>query len=185
MTGSSVLGRAMRWVRSFKRRLTRAENRSLALKRAGENVSVGDGTEIEPARNVEIGSDVFIGRDCWFSAPNTSIRIGNHVMIAPRVALITGDHRLDVVGAYLDEVTEKDPRNDQPITIEDDVWIGFSAIVLKGVTVGRGAVIAAGAVVTRDVSPYAIVAGSPARQIGARFDEQTALRHERLLRERH
>jgi acetyltransferase-like isoleucine patch superfamily enzyme len=54
-----------------------------------------------------------------------------------------------------------------PIVIEDDVWIGFNATVLKGVTIGRGAIIGASTVVTKDVPPYAIVVGNPQRQIGA------------------
>jgi acetyltransferase-like isoleucine patch superfamily enzyme len=167
----------------MKRLITRAENRSRSLANAGRFTTIGDGTEIEPAHNVSIGSHVFIGRDCWLSAPNATIQLGDHVMIAPRVALITGDHRIDVVGTYLDQVTEKNAATDLPIIIEDDVWVGFAAIVLKGVTIGRGAVIGAGSVVTRDVAPYAIVAGSPARQISQRFDEATAARHEGLLQD--
>jgi acetyltransferase-like isoleucine patch superfamily enzyme len=58
----------------------------------------------------------------------------------------------------------------RPVVLEDDVWIGANAIVANGVRVGRGAVVGAGAVVTKDVEPYAIVAGVPARQIGARLD---------------
>lgn len=182
--GTSVFGMVARTSRSLKRALTRAENRRLALAVAGESVTIGDGTEIEPGRNVRIGNHVFVGRDCWFTAPNATITIGDHVMIAPRTAFITGDHRIDVVGAYLDEVTDKSTDNDLPIVVEDDVWIGFAATILKGVTVGRGAVVGAGSVVTRDVAPYEIVAGSPARVVGSRFDEATAARHEQLLRDR-
>ena len=65
---------------------------------------------------------------------------------------------------------EKVPENDLPITLEGDSWIGARAILLKGITVGPGAVVAAGAVVTQDVPPYTIVAGIPARVIKHRFD---------------
>ena len=63
--------------------------------------------------------------------------------------------------------------------IEDDVWVGYGTIVLTGLTVGRGSVVAAGSVVTRDIPPYSIAAGVPARVIGKRFDDQATIdRHE-------
>lgn len=179
-----LAGVALRRLRAAKRAATRLENRALSLARCGSDVTIGDGTEIEPAHNVSLGNHVFVGRDCWFSAPNATITIGNHVMIAPQAALITGDHRIDVVGRYLDEVTEKTARTDRPIVIADDVWIGFRAIVLKGVTIGRGAVVGAGSVVTKDVPPYTVVAGVPARVIAQRFDQESIEHHERLLSER-
>ena len=60
-----------------------------------------------------------------------------------------------------------------PVRIEDDVWIGARAIILAGITIGKGAIIGAGAVVTKDVSPYAICVGNPARVIKYRNDEKT------------
>jgi acetyltransferase-like isoleucine patch superfamily enzyme len=79
------------------------------------------------------------------------------------------------------DAKDKSPEDDQPIVIEDDVWIGYRAIVLKGVTVGRGSVVGAGSVVTRDVPRYAIVAGVPARKVGVRFSEDEIREHERVL----
>jgi serine acetyltransferase len=78
---------------------------------------------------------------------------------------------------------EKRPEDDQPIVIEDDVWIGSCAIVLKGTRIGRGAIVGAGALVTKDVLPYTVVAGSPARRIGVRFggDVEALIEHERCL----
>jgi acetyltransferase-like isoleucine patch superfamily enzyme len=67
------------------------------------------------------------------------------------------------------------------LVIEQDCWIGFGAIVLSGVTIGRGAIVAAGAVVTCDVPPYAIVAGNPVRVLGARFTPEQIVEHERIL----
>jgi acetyltransferase-like isoleucine patch superfamily enzyme len=67
------------------------------------------------------------------------------------------------------------------IVVEDDVWIGWRATVLDGVTIGRGAVVAACAVVTKSVPPYSIVAGVPARIIGVRFDKESADMHESQL----
>jgi acetyltransferase-like isoleucine patch superfamily enzyme len=79
------------------------------------------------------------------------------------------------------DVTSKRPGDDLGVTIEDDVWIGAQAIVLRGVTVGRGSIVGAGAVVKKSVPPYSIVAGVPARVIRFRWDVQTILSHEQNL----
>jgi acetyltransferase-like isoleucine patch superfamily enzyme len=80
------------------------------------------------------------------------------------------------------DVHEKRECDDEPIWIEDDVWIGTRAIVLKGVRLGRGSVVAAGAVVTHDVPAYSVVAGVPARVVSERFDAETLAQHEAILR---
>ena len=70
------------------------------------------------------------------------------------------------------------------VVIEDDVWVGYGAIVLSGVRVGRGAIVAAGAVVIDDVEEYAIVAGNPARRVSERLPTDAVDEHERTLREK-
>ena len=111
------------------------------------------------------------------------IHIGDHVMFGPRVTVITGDHRMDYVGKYLIDVrgVDKLPENDQPVIFEGDNWIGANATILKGVTVGEGAVVAAGAVVTKNVAPYTIVGGVPAKYIGDRFAPEELAHHRQLL----
>src|SRR5690606_15263855 len=96
--------------------------------------------------------------------PTGPIRIGNHVRIAPFVQMIAADHRF----ADTDRPIASQGLEHKPITIEDDVWVGGRVIVTAGVTVGRGSILAAGAVVTRDVPPYSIVGGVPARLIRSR-----------------
>jgi len=94
-----------------------------------------------------------------FFVAGDSIVIGNNVVFGHGVELYTSDHDPD------------DPhfsRRDAPITIRDNVWIGSSAIILKGVTIGEGAVVAAGSVVTRDVKAFTIVGGNPAKLIRER-----------------
>ena len=81
-------------------------------------------------------------------------------MFGPRVTVITGNHRTDVVGKPMIEVTEKLPENDQDVVFEGDNWIGANVTILKGVTIGEGAVIAAGAVVTKNVDGYSIWGGT-------------------------
>ena len=104
-------------------------------------------------------------------------------MFGPEVTIRGGNHRIDVMGKFMSQVTdnEKLPENDLGVVIEDDVWIGTRAIVLGGVTIGRGAVIGAGAVVTKSIPPYAIAAGSPARVLRYRFSKENIIEHEKML----
>ena len=136
--------------------------------------------------NIDIGDNVSIGSQCLFMCTRAKIVIGDHVIFGPRVSLITGNHRIDIVGKYLSDVTDEEKReaDDAPIIFQGDNWVGANATVLKGVHVGFGAIIAANAVVTRDVPPYAIVAGNPARVIKMRFDADRITEHERLLQEK-
>ena len=111
----------------------------------------------------------------------SAITIGNKVMLAPHVTIVGGDHNTSVVGRFMFDVKVKRPEDDQAVTIEDDVWVGTGAIILKGVRIGRGAIVAAGSVVTREVPPYTVVAGVPAKVISVRFDVDTIIAHEARL----
>jgi acetyltransferase-like isoleucine patch superfamily enzyme len=102
-------------------------------------------------------------------------------MFGPQVGIIAGNHNTSEIGSYMFDVQIKRLGDDQPVVIEDDVWIGFRAIILKGVTVGRGSIVAAGAVVISDVPRYSIVGGVPARVIRMRWTEQEIIEHERRL----
>ena len=119
--------------------------------------------------NVICGNNVSLGGDNLFLSSNAKVRIGDNVMFGPRVTVITGDHRIDVTGMPMIQVTEKLPENDQDVVFEGDNWIGANVTILKGVTVGEGAVIAAGAVVTRNVEKYSVWGGIPARKLRDRF----------------
>ncbi len=145
----------------------------------GKNVNIGKGCRFITGANVYVGNDVYIGSCACFLTSNAKIIIGNKVMFADEVAIVTGNHRMDVLGKYMFDVTEKLPENDADVVIEDDVWVGLRAIILKGVTIGRGSVVAAGAVVTKDVPPYSIYVSS--NKILPRFDEAQIQKHEALL----
>jgi maltose O-acetyltransferase len=109
-------------------------------------------------RRVSIGSGTVINQKCLIYT-SSGLIIGNHVSISAEVALITGTHDIN------------DPNftsSYRPIIIDDYVWIGTRAIILQGVTIGRGAVVMAGAVVTHDVEPYMVVGGVPAKPITER-----------------
>ncbi len=109
--------------------------------------------------NIHIGNKVFINQQCIFVAEE-KITIGNNVAIGFRCMLITSNNEV-----HLSPDTHKRVHYNEPIVIEDDVWIGSGAVILPGVTVGRGSVVAAGAVVTKDVPPLTLVGEVPARII--------------------
>src|SRR5438105_1203474 len=105
-----------------------------------------------------IGNHSRINRNCCLDARG-GLTIGDNVSISPDVVILTMEHLKDDPGFAT--VT-------RPLRIDDHAWIGMRAMVMPGVTIGRGAIVAAGAVVTRDVSPGTIVGGVPARPIGQR-----------------
>jgi acetyltransferase-like isoleucine patch superfamily enzyme len=107
---------------------------------------------------LSIGKGVFINTDCRFACGG-GITIGDHCQISARVSFETISHQL------LPVMDGKRPSHSAPIVVENNVWIGSGAILLPGITVGEGAVIAAGAVVTKDVRPFTVIGGVPARII--------------------
>ena len=151
------------------------------LRGCGSNVRFSAQTSDFTYRNITIGNDVYIGPHALFLCTESQIFIGNKVLFGPHVTIIGGDHRITDVGRFIYDVLDKHPEDDQDVHIEDDVWIGTNTTLLKGVTVGRGAVVAAGALVTKDVPPYAIVGGVPAKVLKYRFTPEQIQEHERQL----
>lgn len=144
--------------------------------KCGRNVRFSPFDSFDHAR-IEIGDDVFIGSGAVFHATLSRITIGNKVMFGPQVMILGGDHNSSEIGRFMFDVKEKLPENDVPVIIEDDVWVGARAIILKGVTIGSGSIVAAGSVVTRSVPRYSVVAGSPARVLRMRFPPEELARH--------
>ncbi len=151
------------------------------LRGCGSNVRFSALTSDFTYRNITIGNGVYIGPHALFLCTESQIFIGNKVLFGPHVTIIGGDHRITDVGRFIYDVLDKHPEDDQDVHIEDDVWIGTNTTLLKGVTVGRGAVVAAGALVTKDVPPYAIVGGVPAKVLKYRFTPEQIQEHERQL----
>ncbi len=125
---------------------------------------------------VVIDEKTYVGNYCYFGrfATVTEARIGNYCSIAPFVTIGPGEHPIDRVStsaAMLKACGEQYSLTEKETVIGNDVWIGLNAVILRGVHVGNGAVIAAGAVVNRDVPDYAIVGGVPAKIIKYRFSE--------------
>lgn len=140
-------------------------------------------SDIKGLQNLSIGDGTSIPKGSTFYCTEAPLTIGRKVIFGPHPTIITGDHRTDLIGRYIIDVKadEKLPRNDAPVVIEDDVWCGANVTILKGVTIGRGSIIAAGAVVTQSFPPYSVIGGVPAKLIKMRFTEEQIREHERLL----
>jgi acetyltransferase-like isoleucine patch superfamily enzyme len=148
----------------------------------GPGLRLGIGSIIDAPESIEIGRDVGIGKFCTIECDG---RIGDYVMIGNNAGLIGRyDHDIRFVGKPIGLAPcswDADYRNagmGLKLIVEDDVWIGYGAIVLSGITIGRGAIIAAGSVVSSNVAPYAIMAGYPAKRVGQRFTKEQIVTHE-------
>lgn len=138
--------------------------------RIGDNVTIKDGSIIEGygvlrnlGEGLVIGNRVGISQNC-FIAIRGSISIGDYTIIGPNVSIFSENHIFEDVEIPIVDQGEK--RND--VTIGKNVWIGTRATILSGVSIGEGAIIAAGSVVTKDVPAYALVGGVPAKVIRMR-----------------
>ena len=129
----------------------------------GSNPFLGDNFHCDFGVNIYVGDNFHADYNCTM-LDVSEIHIGHNCLIGPDVGIYTAGHRLHPEGRVLDGYGIS-------VTIGNDVWIGCGAIICRGVNVGNGSVIAAGAVVTKDVPPYAIVAGVPAKVIKYRFPE--------------
>ncbi len=136
-----------------------------ATLRIGDRSSVkADSLISAKSGNIRIGTRVAIGIRAMVVCEDATISIGDNTRIAAEVHISTGNHIFDEPRV---PIIEQGIRH-ADVIIEDDVWIGTKAVILPGVRVGRGSVVAAGAVVTRDVPSMTIVGGVPAKAIGQR-----------------
>ena len=140
-------------------------------------------SDIKGVRNLSVGDGTSIPKGATLYCTDAPLTIGRKVIFGPRPTIVTGDHRTDLIGKYIIDVTteEKLPENDQPVVIEDDVWCGANVTILKGVTIGRGSIVAAGAVVTQSFPPYSIIGGVPAKLLKMRFTPEKIVEHEKML----
>jgi len=157
-------------LRSLRMRLTLAR---YGLRCVDRTSYIAPGSSI--SRDFTMGSYSYVGPGALI-APG--VKCGKYVMFGPQVMVVGRDHLFQEPGVPVifsgrppAEVTE----------IGDDAWIGARSLIIAGVTIGRGAIVAAGAVVTNDVAPYSIVAGVPARAIGERFDPEGQRVHDEML----
>ncbi|HLH13175.1 MAG TPA: acyltransferase [Solirubrobacteraceae bacterium] len=130
---------------------------------SGSEIDVGQRVFVADGRSIHIGSRSGLGS----GSRVYGVVMGNDVICGPQVVFLKDNHRYDDLNRPIRE--QGFSSRALPI-VEDDVWIGERAIILPGRRVGRGAIVGAGAVVTRDVAPYQIVGGNPARPLGSRQD---------------
>ncbi|MFC1636035.1 acyltransferase [Planctomycetota bacterium] len=139
---------------------------SRVLKSMGKGCVICDGVFFFGHENISMGNNVIVNEGVIVqSSEGVEIKIGDHVSLSYRAQLITGGHPINKHGI------DHEHHSAKPIVIENSCWIGSGAIVLAGVTVGQGAFVAAGSVVTRDVGAGTIVAGVPARVIRILFGD--------------
>ncbi len=146
----------------------------------GRNVMIKPTTSVfKGLENFYIDDDVRIARYAVIYSTRAKVFIGSKTGIAPYLKIITGNHRINNVGYFMfDGDKNKNPDDDKDVIIEGDSWFGINVTILSGVTIGRGSVIAAGAVVTKSCPPYSIIGGIPAKVLKFRFTIDEVLEHE-------
>ena len=144
-----------------------------------KSVHIGIWSKLWAPERLHIGDNVYIGKFCTIECDGL---IANNVGLIGRY-----DHESRSVGVtirkapWIGDKSYNGSGKSLKIIVKKDVLIGFGAIVISGVNIGRGAIIGAGAIVTKDVAPYSIVAGNPAKKIGMRFDMKNMALHESIL----
>ncbi|MEY4538529.1 MAG: hypothetical protein RLZZ306_286 [Bacteroidota bacterium] len=137
------------------------------------------GNNVFPLQNVKVGSYTYGVLNVYslYIQPSEKLDIGNYVSIAPNVQFLLGaNHQTDTITTYplfsrFVEYDKIDALSKGEIIIEDEVWLGTNSIIVSGVRIGKGAIIASGSIVTKDVPPYSIYGGNPAKLIKMRFSE--------------
>lgn len=133
----------------------------------GENSRINLGVIINNPKNITIGNNTYINGGVFTVGDNSRIVIGNDCLISYNVHVRTKTHK------YIDKniLIRKQGELEKDIVIEDDVWIGYGAQIMPGVTLHKGCVVGAGAVVTKDVAEYTVVGGVPAKVIKKRVGD--------------
>jgi len=163
--------------RKFLYKVFRESTIKCSLGSCGKNVHIAEKSDIKGNNNIYIGNDVAIGPRSLLWTTGAKIFIKDKVIIGPGLSIITGNHRINIVGKYMADITtaEKDIDDDQDVVIEKDVWIGANVTILKGVTVSEGCVVGGGG--TKSTEPYGIYAGVPGKRISERFSEEKIKEH--------
>lgn len=143
----------------------------LFVKHMGDNVYIMPKCLLYSPGNISIGNNVSINHHTYLTGAG-GLDIGNWVMFGTNCNVLTTNHRYDdyKVPMMLQGFSSG------KVIIEDDVWIGSSVIILPNVKIGKGSIVAAGSVVNKDVPPYSIVGGVPAKLLKSRFDDSTLLK---------
>lgn len=155
--------------------------------RFGKDIHIGAGTRLWAPDKLTIGDYVYIGKQVHIES---NCEIGNFALIANRVSIVgRHDHDFRETGfpvrfaPWIGSRRFKSQYRHESAIIEDDVWIGYGAIILTGTRIGKGSIIGAGSIVTKDIEPYAIAFGNPAQVVGKRFPDSEQIRiHEAMIK---
>jgi len=149
-------------------------------------VHFGPAVRLWAPHHINIGRCVYIGKGAHIE---TNATIGDYCLIANDVSIVgRHDHDFSIPGIpmkftpWILDMDKSNPLFSEEARIESDVWLGYRSTILSGTKIGRGAVVAAGSVVVKDVQPYDIVAGVPARHVGRRFTDEQIIEHERKIK---
>ncbi|MDQ1805379.1 CatB-related O-acetyltransferase [Chryseobacterium sp. PTM-20240506] len=148
---------------------------SYGLKNVHKTFYMGGKSEI--SGDLQAGEYSYIGPGCVIYP---KVKIGRYTMLAPQVKIVGGDHYYKNPNK---PIIFSGREAELETIIGDDAWIGYGAFISRGVKIGNGAIIAAYSVVTKDVEPYTIVGGSPAKFIKYRFTEEEIDEHKKMLKE--
>lgn len=133
------------------------------IKNSGGGITIGRRCRIH--KNTSLGSNSGVGRDCEI---NNGVIIGNNVMMGPEVLIYTQNHLISDPDVPM---RTQGMAQIRPVIIEDDVWIGARVCILPGVTIGKGSVIGACAVVSKSIPPYSVAVGNPAKVVKTRCNK--------------
>ena len=164
---------------------TYCHNRYISIQLGGAKIQYP--FNISGIYNIKAGANINIGKGSTIFCTRAPLIIKGHFVAGPNLTIMTGDH-MPMIGKFIDTITDKDKDEndikhlyDQQIIIEKDVWVGANVTILKGVTIGRGSIIAACSLVTKDVPAYSVVGGVPAKVLKYRLTKTQIQRHEEKL----
>lgn len=172
------------FIRNILRRVVQAK-RKRHLNECGKDVDIQRNCNF--VGNIHIGNHVLVGTGANFVSLRAALHIHDYVVFGPDVSIYTGDHAINIVGVHISEVTNQMKNEsgylyDKDVCIEAGCWVGTRSIILKGVTIGRGSVIGAGSIVTKNVPPYSIYTGAGSNAvIRKRFSPEQIECHESKL----
>ena len=171
----NIINTCMTFGSKYSRPLPNGKGRASGISRGLNQVDFEGNNKVASGCNfngkISIGKYTTLGYNGTYHG---SISIGKYCQFGPQVSIITSNHPMHHLSTYINENLFsgelKKLKEDKPTQIGNDVWVGQNVIILGGVRIGDGAILAAGAVVTKDVDDFTIVAGSPAKRLKYRFE---------------
>lgn len=178
---TKVIGRIMNSLIGIRNNYVREQIKS-QLKHCGKGVWIGNDNIMTPS-TISMGDYSKIGNRCVIQSTHGEIKFGISTRLGDGVNIHGGNHVYNGVGNLIVE-NKKELGSDKPVILGNDIWIGANAIILAGVNIGDGCVIGAGSIVTKDIPPYSIAVGVPAKVVGKRFTDEQLAEHLKIMEKR-